>query len=150
MKRTPLLRKTPLKAKTGLKRKTPLKAKKTSRLKIRIDPLDALFSEYIRKRTGGCCQRCLQFKGWRRLDTAHFHGRSNRAVRYDPDNACGACWGCHTFLDSHAMEKVEFFHQLLGQKRFDMLNSRARITWPRPDKKAIALYLREQIKKLEA
>lgn len=149
VKRTPLKRKTPLKAKTGLKRKTPLKTKRTSRLRIRIDPLDTLFSEYVRKKSGGYCQRCLTYRGWRNLQCCHFDGRSNKAVRWDEENCIAGCMGCHSYLDAHPLYKIAFWQQLLGQDRFDMLNSRARITWPKPDKKAIALYLQEQIKRLD-
>ncbi len=116
-------------------------------MKIRIDPLDQLFSRFIRLRDK-VCQRCGSLTNT--IACAHFHGRSSKAVRWDEDNACGLCMGCHSYLDAHPMEKVEFFRQRLGQEKFDALNGRLRQTWPRPDKKLIEIYLRQKIKELEA
>lgn len=116
------------------------------RMKIRIDPLDRLFSEYIRKRSaGGCCERCGKFYGWEKLQCAHFHGRRKKSVRWDEDNACALCFGCHSYLDSQPMEKVEFFKERLGKEKFQHLNIRAGMI-QKPDKVAIEIYLRTKIK----
>lgn len=121
--------------------------KKSSGLRIRIDPLDELFSRYIRLRDDYTCQRCgVKSKN---VQCAHFHSRRRLAVRYDPDNAMALCMGDHLFLDGNPMDKVEFFRARLGQEHFDMLNSRMRITYPRPDNKAIEIYLRAKIAELE-
>ncbi len=118
-------------------------------MKIRIDALDQKFSEYIRKRAmklSGGCQRCgARKESWKQLQCAHFHGRSAKSVRHDPDNAIGCCYGCHSYLDGHPMEKVEFFKTLLGEEAFDKLNSRARITHPKPDKKLLMIYYKEKL-----
>jgi len=133
-------------------------------MKIKISPLDRLFSQFIRlramKRVGGC-ERCLTSKNdiqkedgsilsaWQQLDCAHFHGRGSQSVRHDEDNAIGACGACHMYLDSHPVEKVEFFRQGLGQERFDMLQCRARTPAKYIDKVAIGLYLKLKISELE-
>ena len=148
MKRTPLKRTTALKAKTHLKAKTPLKPRKSNGLKIRRDPLDILFSEFIRRRSKGYCQRCGQYYGWKKLQACHFHGRARQSVRYDPDNAIAGCMGCHVYLDSQPMEKVDFFKRLLGEEKFDMLNSRMRNTG-KIDKQAIELYLKAKIEEFK-
>ena len=114
-------------------------------MKIRIDPLDKLFSEYIRLRDK-VCQRC--FSPTNSIVCMHFHGRSSKSVRWDEDNACGGCMGCHSYLDGHPVEKVEFFLKRLGQERFDALDGRRRITWPKPDKKLLTIYLQQKIKEL--
>jgi len=114
-------------------------------MKITISPLDKLFSDYIRLRDK-VCQRCFAPKN--SIACAHFHGRSSKSVRWDEDNACALCMGCHSYLDGHPLEKVEFFAKKLGQERFQNLNARYRITWPRPDKKMLTIYYREQIRKL--
>ena len=151
------LKKTPLKRKP-FKRKPPkvparkplvMREKKPSRLKIRIDPLDSLVSEYVRKRTKGFCERCGKYYGWQNLQACHFHSRRKISVRYDSDNLAGCDFGCHNWLDGNPMEKIEFFQNRLGQVKFDLLNSRARITFPRPDKKMLTLYYQQQIKLLE-
>ena len=120
-------------------------------MKIRIDFLDKIFSEFIRrravKRSGGC-ERCLSPKEWKQLQACHFHGRARRSVRWDEDNAFGGCMGCHSYLDGQPLEKVEFFKNLLGQEKYDLLNSRMRQTWPKPDKKLLTLYYQNQIEEI--
>ncbi len=116
-------------------------------MKVRIEPLDKIFSSYIRLRDK-VCQRCLS--PGNSIAAAHFHGRGSKSVRWDEDNACALCMGCHTYLDSHPLEKVWFFRVRLGKKGFDLLNSRYRITWPKPDKKMLGIYYRQKIKELEA
>ena len=64
-------------------------------------------------------------------------------------NLAGCDFGCHQWLDGNPLEKVEFFLNRLGQVKFDLLNSRARITFPRPDKKMLTIYYQQEIKKLE-
>jgi len=120
-------------------------------MKIRIDPLDTLFSEFIRKRamkrTGGC-ERCLTPKtDYKQLQCAHFHGRSKKSVRWDEDNAVGLCCGCHLYLDSHPLDKVEWFKSLLGEERFDLLNSRMR-NMEKPDKKLLTIYFNNKLEEL--
>jgi len=149
------LKKTSLKRKP-FKRKLPnkitpnaLRKKTYHGLKIRIDPLDSLVSEYVRKRTKGFCERCGKYYGWQNLQACHFHSRRKISVRYDSDNLAGCDFGCHNWLDGNPMEKIEFFQNRLGQVKFDLLNSRARITFPRPDKKMLTLYYQHEINKLE-
>ncbi len=114
-------------------------------MKIRIDSLDILFSQFIRLRDK-VCQRC--FAQGNSIACAHFHGRSSKSVRWDEDNACALCLGCHSYLDGHPVEKVEFFQQRLGQEKFDLLGSRARTPARYIDKQAITVYLKLKIKEL--
>ena len=109
-------------------------------MRIHLDKLDILFSKYIRLRDK-VCQRC----GGKAQHSAHFHGRSRRSVRWDEDNACALCFGCHIYLDSHPLEKVEFFKTRLGERGFDMLNSRMR-RMEKVDKKLLELYYQNKIK----
>ena len=118
-------------------------------MRVKIDPLDKLVSEYIRKRSGGYCERCGKYYGWKGLQACHFHGRSRKSVRYDEENLVACDFGCHIYLDSHPLEKVEFFLQRLGQDKFDMLNSRMRMPAKCLDKAAITLYLKAKIRELE-
>ena len=146
LKRTPFKRKPP---KVYARKPLVMREKKSSRLKIRIDSLDSLVSEYVRKRTKGFCERCGKYYGWQNLQACHFHSRRKISVRYDADNLAGCDFGCHQWLDGNPLEKVEFFQNRLGQVKFDLLNSRARITFPRPDKKMLTIYYQQEIKKLE-
>ena len=117
-------------------------------MKIRLDPLDRLFSRYIRLRDGGICQRCGKYVGLTQgLHCAHFHGRANRNTRYDDQNSVSLCFGCHRHFHAHPLEFVEFFKARLGEQAFDMLRARANEVG-RPDKKAIELWLKKELKKL--
>jgi len=149
---------------SALKRTTALK-KKTGFNRVRRDYLDELFSEFIRRRAMqrvGGCERCLHPKqdipkengeilpAWKQLQCCHFDGRSNKRIRYDPDNAGGFCGACHNILDGHPFEKVEWVKQHLGEQRYNMLQGRLHIVYPKIDKKAIELYLRHEIKEMES
>ena len=116
-------------------------------MRVKIDPLDKLVSEYVRKRSKGYCERCGKYYGWKKLQACHFHTRSKKSVRYDEDNLVALDFGCHQYLDSHPYEKIEFFKERLGDK-LDLLNARA----SKPgklDKKLLWIYYREKIKEYE-
>ena len=113
-------------------------------MKIKIDSLDKLFSQCIKKRDK-VCQRC---GGTRGLQTAHFHSRRKKMIRWDEDNACLLCFGCHIYLDSEPLEKVEFFQKRLGEMPFILLTVRAGVAG-KPDVEAIRLYLKARIKEME-
>ena len=114
-------------------------------LAIRIDSLDALFSSYIKARDK-VCQRCGGTKG---LQNAHYHGRRKQSVRFDPDNCCLLCFGCHNYFHGNPYEFTEWTKRRLGEDKFDMLNARARQIG-KIDKEANKLWLQSEIKKLEA
>lgn len=117
---------------------------------MKLDKLDVLFSEFIRKRAiqrVHGCERCLEGKtDYKQLQCSHFMGRNRKTVRWDEDNACGLCAGCHMHLTSHPLEHVEFMRQQLGDKLNLLL---ARSKGGKPDKQAIELYLKEKIREIE-
>ena len=115
-------------------------------MKIRIDPLDKLFSSYIRARDN-VCQRCGSSGNLGSLQCAHFFGRARRSTRWDEENACALCFGCHQYFGSHPLEFVEWFKARLGDS-FELLEGRMRITYPRPDKELLTLYFKAKIKEL--
>ena len=117
-------------------------------MKIRLDPLDRLFSELIRRRSKGFCQRCGRYYEWKDLQCSHFIGRSKRSTRWDEENACALCFGCHQYFTSHPYEHTEWFKARLGEERFDLLQGRAR-NISKPDRELIGIYLLQQIKELE-
>ena len=114
-------------------------------IKIKIDPLDRLFSQYIKARDK-CCQRCGGSGG---LQTSHFWGRGRKSVRWDSENSCLLCYGCHQYFHANPAEHTEWFIQRLGQERFNLLSARTRILARYIDKEAIRIYLENEIKKLE-
>ena len=73
-------------------------------------------------------------------------GRGRKATRWDEDNAVGLCMGCHVYLDSQPLEKVEFFRGLLGDK-LELLQARARTPVRYLDKAALKLYFEEKLKR---
>ncbi len=94
---------------------------------IKRDKIDILFSRYVKLLADGYCQRCHKHLGIksRGLHAAHCFSRGKKTVRFDRNNACALCYGCHRFLDGHPLEKTEFFINLLGLKGFQELDYRA-------------------------
>ncbi len=119
-------------------------------LKIKTSTLDRLFSEFIHLRAGNKCEYCGKTEG--KLDCSHFIGRRTRAVRYDPDNACCACFGCHQFLDEHPYEHTAFFRQRLGSEKLEQLIIRAGTKVKSSPKsiEALKARLKEMVKSVEA
>ena len=115
-------------------------------MKIRIDPLDKLFSEFIRKRARGICERCGSRKGWDKLQCSHFFGRAKKSTRWDEENASALCFGCHQYFTSHPLEHADWFQARLGEG-FDLLVRRAN-TPQKPDREAIGLYLTAKLKEV--
>jgi len=140
-----------------------MNSKDRKRRKIRIDPLDTLFSEFVRKRAMarmGGCERCLTPKfdiqkdngdvmpAWKQLQCSHFVGRSKHSVRYDEDNAVGLCPACHMYFTAHPLEHIRWFEAQLGEEKFDWLNARS-VMPLKPDRDLIAIYLRQKIAELD-
>ncbi len=97
-------------------------------MKIRIDPLDALFSLYIRARAGWKCERCGKFypEGERNaLDCSHFVGRAHKGTRWDEDNAACHCRGCHQHLGANPILFVDWILNHMGGQRYAALRARA-------------------------
>jgi hypothetical protein len=114
-------------------------------MKIRIDPLDKMFSEYVRKRAVircGGCEYCGKRMDWKSLQCSHFHGRRKGSVRYDSDNACGLCFSCHIFLGANPYKHTEFFKKRLGAEKFEQLNIRAEMVF-KVNKELIKAHLKE-------
>ena len=119
-----------------------------SRLKIRRDPLDKLFSDYVRAKAGWKCERCGSMPDRRGLHCHHFERRRKLSTRFDEMGCSSLCLGCHQYLGENREEDKAFLINKIGQREFDMLEGRARIT-QKIDRDAIKLYLEEQIRKLK-
>ena len=110
-----------------------------------VTRLDRMFSEYVRRRAiarSGGCERCHKPKRWQDLQCAHMFSRRGLSTRWLEEDAAGLCGGDHMFLDSHPIEKIEFFKALLGEDRFQLLNITAHMA-AKPDYKLIELYLKQ-------
>ena len=119
-------------------------------MKIKLTPLDKLFSHYIRTKADNHCEYCGVWKDTRDLQASHFHGRRKRSTRYDEENVSCLCFSCHMYLGENPYAHTEFFRKRLGSGRFEKLNIRAETTHPKPDLVAITAQLKEKIKLLEA
>lgn len=121
-------------------------------MKIRLDALDKLFSQFIRQRAIRLvhgCERCKAWKeSYKKLDCSHFHKRRKQSTRYDEMNCNGFCFGCHQYFEENRDEYEWWLKNHIGEREFDLLNARVRIMG-KPDKVAIAIYLKEKIKLLE-
>ena len=130
---------------------------------MKLDKLDILFSEFVRRRTikeVGGCERCLTLKydilkddgkifpAWKQLQCSHFWGRTKRSTRFDENDAAGLCGACHIYFSAHPQEHAEFFKKRLGQRAYDMLEIRAN-TPQKIDENAVELYLKAKLKELE-
>ncbi len=114
-------------------------------MKIKIDKLDKLVSEYVRKRSKGYCERCGKHYGWKGLQASHFHPRRKRSVRYDADNMVALDFGCHQYFHENHNEFEEWFINYIGQKDFEMLEGRMR-DMTKPDIELLTIYYQNAIK----
>lgn len=99
--------------------------------KIKIDPLDKLFSAYIRSRDGWTCRRCKdEFNPATRsqwLDCAHIIPRRSWSVRLDERNAIALCkWKCHKWWHSNPTKTKDWLlDEIMTELEYQALDIRA-------------------------
>lgn len=75
-------------------------AKKKTRSKV-VKELDAVFSQYIRRRNAkndiAECVTCGKKDHWKKLQAGHFQSRKHYSTRWDEDNVQVQCSGCNVF-----------------------------------------------------
>src|SRR4030042_1340747 len=113
-------------------------------MKIKKSKLDKLFSRYIKARDK-VCQRCDGKTG---LQCSHYHSRRKRSVRWDEDNACLLCFGCHIYFHGEPLKATEFWKKRLGKKIFEIVNIRAENVH-KMDLAAVGLYLKAKLKEID-
>lgn len=98
---------------------------------------DDAFSEWVRLERDRRCTGETVFdtpcNG--RLQAAHFIGRRNYRVRFDPDNVHALCEAHHVMVDQHHRlgAKLAWITHLLGDERRDALVRRSNETADRRD-----------------
>lgn len=92
---------------------------------------DKLFSRYIKKRDG-VCQRCSSDYG---LDCAHIISRSNKRLRYDPQNAIALDRKCHSWWHLNPSESTAWFREKFPDRWKYIASVRQQIE--KPDYEAI-------------
>jgi len=112
--------------------------------------LDDLCREIIFMRDKNTCQVCG--KKTDKLDWMHFLTRGNFAVRWDLDNSCVGCAGCHTMSNKSAhkdpLSFADFVKKRLGETKYNELRLRATAV-KGIDRWAVKLYLLAEKKKLK-
>jgi 5-methylcytosine-specific restriction endonuclease McrA len=121
-------------------------------VRIKIDPADKVFSQYIRLRDGECL-RChskvkLNDRGLPISHNAsHFHGRGKESTRFDPDNVCTLCFACHSWFTAHPQEHYDWQVKRLGQKKIDELTLKVN-TYHKKNRELELIYWRKELKNL--
>jgi hypothetical protein len=120
--------------------------------KIKIDTADKLFSQWVRLRDGKClrCGSKVEFNGKGEPvshQASHFQGRGKENTRFDPDNVCTLCMGCHMYFTAHPAEHYQWQVQRLGQDKVDQLVLKSNLH-KKKDRQLEAFYWRQELKKL--
>ena len=117
-------------------------------MKIRINKLDAVFSQYLRLKYPRC-QIGIKCTNGQSTQVSHFVGRANQTLRYDEDNVTACCFACHQYMDANPMEHVLWKRYQLDD-RFDILIVRSRGITKRTkqDKEDMIKYYQDRIKEL--
>ena len=114
--------------------------------KAQTKELDKLYSQVIRLRAKGKCEKCPR-PG---QNTHHIIGRRNMSTRYDLDNGLWLCVGCHVFGKNSAHENPVEFVEWLKSKHSDKWYKDLRIRGMmivKPDYKLLKLFLIKELEK---
>lgn len=118
--------------------------------KVRIDPADTAFSQWIRLRDREClrCHSPVAFndKGLPVSHQAsHFQGRRKESTRFDPENVVTLCGGCHSYFTANPAEHYQWQVETFSQDLVDRVVLRSNIP-QKKDRKMALLYWRERLK----
>jgi hypothetical protein len=92
-------------------------------VKIRIDPLDSVFSKYIRLKNDNKCEAC----GQPSTQVHHYFSRKRWNTRCDEDNVVPVCFGCHRDFHEDGDFASSYFKKRLGRERYEQLCVRGRV-----------------------
>ncbi len=100
-------------------------------LKIKIKPLDRLWSKAVKKRDGGRCRICGKIGKPRGMHAAHIEGRAKKNTRWYIPNGLTLCFTCHRWFDEHKGIRDKFMEEkgiMTAKKRLE-LTVMANMTW---------------------
>lgn len=122
--------------------------------KIKVDIADEAFSRFIRLRDKKClrCYSSVKFsnKGLPVSHQAsHFQSRGKENTRFDSDNVCTLCPGCHMYFTSNPAEHYQFQVERLGQYKVDEIILKSHL-YCKKDRLSEALYWRKEVAELLA
>ena len=119
--------------------------------------LDKVFSELVRRRSGGVCamwkikpDTCKSpHNDWKYgMDCSHTaYGRRRKSLRYDFDNCDALCKGCHRKVEESALLAHEFKYEQLGSEGIRRLTTKSNLLVKRTvdDKKELLSYLQKEL-----
>lgn len=118
---------------------------------MKLDPLDKLFSTYIKLKADGRCEYCGQLPNPMGYHTHHgVAGRRYLNTRWVEDNCVALCLACHNLLGDFPGINQEFFKKRIGTKRMEELEIIARTyhKMTKERREAIKTDLKEKIRRL--
>lgn len=86
--------------------------------------LDTLWSEAVKARAGFKCENCL--RSGIRLESHHFYGRRNKAVRHVVSNGFSLCHAHHRMAEEQPAKFIEWAIKSRGQAWYDDLEVQSR------------------------
>jgi hypothetical protein len=95
--------------------------RKPSKSRATVKELDALCREVVFKRDDSQCRRC----GKPAVDWSHVYSRRYKWLRWDLDNSCAMCKGCHLWWHHKPIESAAWWSFELGDDKFHALRLRA-------------------------
>jgi len=113
-----------------------------------VKALDKLFSEVIRLRANGYCERCHKYVKNEGINASHFYGRVRHSTRWDEDNVQGICSPCHAGFHDNRLSYFEWLFHRLGAERMCILADKAEVI-TKQDYEAIKTQLQDRIKELQ-
>lgn len=120
---------------------------------IEIDRADKVFSQWIRLRDRKClrCGSLVKFNpGGLPVShqASHFQGRRKESTRFNEDNVCTLCHGCHSYFTANPAEHYDWQVKRLGQKKVDELVLLSN-TYMKKDRQLQHIYWSGEVKKIK-
>lgn len=121
-------------------------------MKIKIDNLDRLLSQYVRLKADYTCKACKKQFEPAGTQCAHIFGRRSKSTRWHLDNLVCLCVACHFRYGERPHDWNDLTLKWLGEKKFwelrRLYNNGPKVT--DAEKEAIGLEIIEKIEKLGA
>lgn len=126
--------------------------KKSNRSK-KIDKLDRIFSEFIRKRDTtpyGYCISCNKIITYDTCDCGHYINRKHMSLRFDEKNCNAQCRACNRFDEGAIQGYRRGLIKKIGEEATNMLEIRKHNTskLSEPELDILIAYYKQKIKEL--
>ena len=112
--------------------------------------LDAVFSEYIRKRDKGKCITCGNAKEWKFQQCGHYVSRAHNSLRYSELNCNCQCVACNCYKAGNMDEYALALQKLYGNDILKKLNKIKQTTkrFTTTELQELIIFYRNKIKNL--